>query len=70
MIKSTQNPNAQTPIVAVTSFESYVSEQGTLFAALLGKPVEKKDVLEVMKRLGFVARQTKVAADMTKRTEK
>ncbi|CAH7682791.1 AGC protein kinase [Phakopsora pachyrhizi] len=59
MIKSTQNPNAQTPIVAVTSFESYVSEQGTLFAALLGKPVQKKDVLSVMKRLGFVARQTK-----------
>ncbi|POW09583.1 hypothetical protein PSTT_06766 [Puccinia striiformis] len=58
MIKSTQNPNALTPIVAVTSFESYVSEQGTLFAALLTKPVNKKDVLNVMKRLGFVARQT------------
>lgn len=58
MIKSTQNPNALTPIVAVTSFESYyVSEQGTLFAALLTKPVNKKDVLTVMKRLGFVARQ-------------
>jgi len=59
MIKSTQNPNALTPIVAVTSFESYyVSEQGTLFAALLTKPVNKKDVLNVMKRLGFGARQT------------
>ncbi|PLW36391.1 hypothetical protein PCASD_13722 [Puccinia coronata f. sp. avenae] len=58
MIKSTQNPNALTPIVAVTSFESYyVSEQGTLFAALLTKPVNKKDVLNVMKRLGFGARQ-------------
>lgn len=58
MIKSTQNPNASTPIVAVTSFESYLSEQGTLFSALLAKPVNKKDVLNVMKRLGFVARQT------------
>jgi hypothetical protein len=58
MIKSTQNPNALTPIVAVTSFESYyVSEQGTLFAALLTKPVNKRDVLNVMKRLGFGARQ-------------
>ncbi|EGG02429.1 RIM15-related serine/threonine-protein kinase [Melampsora larici-populina 98AG31] len=63
MIKSTQNVNAHTPIVAVTSFESYIiapsDSEGTLFAALLGKPVGKKDVLDVMKRLGFGARQTK-----------
>ncbi|KAH9814655.1 RIM15-related serine/threonine-protein kinase [Melampsora americana] len=63
MIKSTQNANAHTPIVAVTSFESFIvapsDSEGTLFAALLGKPVGKKDVLDVMKRLGFGARQTK-----------
>ncbi|EHS63719.1 AGC protein kinase [Puccinia graminis f. sp. tritici CRL 75-36-700-3] len=59
MIKSTQNPNALTPIVAVTSFfENYsCSEQGTLFAGLLIKPVNKKDVLGMLKKLGFVARK-------------
>jgi serine/threonine-protein kinase RIM15 len=60
MIKSTQNPNALTPLVAGTLFESYyVSEQGTLFEALLTKPVNKKDVLNVMKWLGFGARQAR-----------
>lgn len=57
MIKSTQNPNMRTPIVAVTSFESYVSEEGTLFAAVLAKPVIKADLLAIFRRLGFVAKQ-------------
>lgn len=56
MIKSTQNPNMRTPIVAVTSFESYVSEQGTLFAAVLAKPVQKSDLLSIFKKLGFQAK--------------
>lgn len=57
MIKSTQNLNMRTPIVAVTSFESYVSEQGTLFAAVLAKPVIKADLLAIFRKLGFVAKQ-------------
>jgi len=58
MIKSTQNLNSHTPIVAVTSYESFVSEQGTLFAAVLAKPVSKADVLGVLKKLGFVAKMS------------
>jgi len=59
MIKSTKNANQQTPIVAVTSYElkdAQISEEGTMFSAILQKPVTKNDVLQTMKRLGFATK--------------
>lgn len=60
MIKSTNNANQNTPIVAVTSYAAHdqlrITEEGTLFNAVLTKPVNKKDVLDVLSKLGFIAK--------------
>ena len=60
MIKSTNNANQNTPIVAVTSYaaheRTHITEEGTLFNAVLTKPVSKADVLNVLTKLGFVAK--------------
>lgn len=60
MIKSTKNANQNTPIVAVTSYaaheRTHITEEGTLFNAVLTKPVSKPDVLNVLTKLGFVAK--------------
>lgn len=60
MIKSTNNANQNTPIVAVTSYaaheRAHITEEGTLFSAVLTKPVSKTDVLNVLTKLGFVAK--------------
>jgi len=72
MIKSTKNANQQTPIVAVTSYElkdAQLSEEGTMFSAILQKPVTKNDVLQTMKRLGFATKsQTSNSISGTKTT--
>lgn len=60
MIKSTNNANQNTPIVAVTSYAAHerihITEEGTLFNAVLTKPVSKTDVLNVLTKLGFVTK--------------
>lgn len=60
MIKSTNNANQNTPIVAVTSYaaheRTHITEEGTLFNAVLTKPVSKADVLNVLTKLGFIAK--------------
>ncbi|GAA5925415.1 hypothetical protein JCM10213_008785 [Rhodosporidiobolus nylandii] len=54
MIKSTVNPSANAPIVAVCSHSAAVDDAvGTLFAATLSKPIMKADLLAVLSRLGF-----------------
>ncbi|GAA6036568.1 hypothetical protein JCM8097_001229 [Rhodosporidiobolus ruineniae] len=54
MIKSTVNPSAEAPIVAVCSHTTNMDEAaGTLFAATLSKPIMKADLLAVLSRLGF-----------------
>ncbi|GAA94691.1 uncharacterized protein L969DRAFT_49072 [Mixia osmundae IAM 14324] len=58
MIKSTRNPNQDTPIVAVTSYSDMpegdpLSEEGTIFSAVVAKPVNKTNVLSVFRKLGF-----------------
>jgi len=68
MIKSTKNANQNTPIVAVTSYaaqdQPHVTEEGTVFNAVLTKPVNKTDVLNVLMKLGFKAK-TKTTANQT-----
>ena len=53
-IKSTNNLNKSTPIVAVSAYVGVDSNVASnLFAACLSKPVHKADLLVVMRQLGF-----------------
>ncbi|KAI0353546.1 hypothetical protein OH77DRAFT_1497254 [Trametes cingulata] len=53
-IKSTNNKNANTPIIAVSAYSgSEVSEANGLFAAYIAKPVQKADLVAAMRQLGF-----------------
>ena len=51
-IKSTNNRNTHTPIIAVSAYSSG-DEQNGLFAASLSKPLQRADLLAVMRKLGF-----------------
>ncbi|KAG8936033.1 hypothetical protein FRC02_004945 [Tulasnella sp. 418] len=53
-IKSTNNKNTNTPIVSFSAYS--VNENlggGNLYAASLSKPVQKNDIINVMRQLGF-----------------
>lgn len=53
-IKTTNNKNANTPIIAVSAYSgSEPIEPNNLFAAYLAKPVQKADLLAIMRQLGF-----------------
>lgn len=52
MLRSTANPNQDTPIIAATSDQS-VTEEGTLFSAVLSKPFQKTDLLRCLAKAGF-----------------
>ncbi|WVQ85691.1 hypothetical protein IAT38_007857 [Cryptococcus sp. DSM 104549] len=56
MIRSTNNHNQNTPIIAATSYEQHqsITEEGTLFSAVLAKPVSKADLIKCLAKLGFV----------------
>ncbi|ORX34130.1 hypothetical protein BD324DRAFT_584008 [Kockovaella imperatae] len=56
MIRSTANQNQNTPIIACTSYEEHqsISEEGTLFSAILSKPISKADLAKCLAKLGFV----------------
>lgn len=65
MIRSTSNPNFDTPIIAATSYEhkqlAAVTAQntadpggvGSLFSAVLAKPITKRDLTDCLAKLGF-----------------
>lgn len=55
MVKSTRNVNSHTPIVALASFDrdSGIDASGSLFDAVLAKPLELSDVCDILPRLGF-----------------
>ncbi|KAL4242070.1 non-specific serine/threonine protein kinase [Abortiporus biennis] len=53
-IKTTNNKNATTPIIAVSAYGSDSNEaQNTLFSAYIAKPVQKADLVAAMRQLGF-----------------
>ncbi|KAH7105586.1 hypothetical protein BKA62DRAFT_690231 [Auriculariales sp. MPI-PUGE-AT-0066] len=52
-IKSTQNKNQNTPIIAVSAYSGQGTGGNTLFAASLSKPLNKSALLDAMQRLGF-----------------
>ncbi|EIN10300.1 hypothetical protein PUNSTDRAFT_50963 [Punctularia strigosozonata HHB-11173 SS5] len=58
-IKSTNGKNTNTPIVAVSAYSGTdPHEASNLFAASLAKPVQKADILNVFRRLGFKTAQS------------
>lgn len=53
-IKSTNNKNASTPIIAVSAYSGTdMNDASTLFAASLSKPLQKADLVAAMRQLGF-----------------
>ncbi|KAH7914395.1 RIM15, signal transduction response regulator [Hygrophoropsis aurantiaca] len=53
-IKSTNSKNTTTPIIAVSAYSAVdANELNSLFAASLAKPLQRADLLAVMRRLGF-----------------
>jgi len=56
MIRSTHNANLSTPIIAVTSYELQQANlgAGTLFSAILSKPLAKRDLVDCLAKLGFI----------------
>ncbi|KAG9086177.1 hypothetical protein FS749_003854 [Ceratobasidium sp. UAMH 11750] len=59
-IKSTNNKNSTTPIVAVSAYNGYEGAlaQG-IFAAALSKPLSKNDLVTTMRSLGFKTSEAK-----------
>ena len=53
LIKSTTNKNSGVPIISVSAYSGSEGFASTLFAATLSKPVQKADLLAVMRQLGF-----------------
>lgn len=55
MIRSSNGHNQNTPIIACTAYEHHegVSEDGSLFSAVLSKPVTKTGLIKCLEKLGF-----------------
>lgn len=54
MIKSTNNPSSNCHIIAVCSYSIAIDDEvGTLFAGVLSRPVDKAQVLTLLRKLGF-----------------
>lgn len=53
-IKSTNSKNTSTPIIAISAYSGVENNDvGNIFAASLSKPLQKADLLTVMRQLGF-----------------
>ncbi|KAG9014953.1 hypothetical protein FRB94_007025 [Tulasnella sp. JGI-2019a] len=56
-IKNTNNKNTDTPIISVSAYSSSSHNEtpgnGSVFASLLAKPVQKADIVNAMRQLGF-----------------
>lgn len=53
-IKSTNNKNTSTPIIAVSAYSGQdPGSASNIFAASLAKPIPKNELLVVMRQLGF-----------------
>lgn len=63
MVKSTRNVNSTTPIVALASFDrgEPIDATGSLFDAVLAKPLEKMEVCATLSQLGFTPTQVSSA---------
>ena len=53
-IKSTTNKNTTAPIIAISAYSGQDSSAvSNVFAAFIAKPVQKVDLITVMRQLGF-----------------
>jgi len=53
-IKNTNNKNKNTPIISVSAYSPPESgNPGSLFSAYVAKPVQKGDLVNIMRQLGF-----------------
>ncbi|KAJ9478431.1 Serine/threonine-protein kinase RIM15 [Pseudozyma hubeiensis] len=71
MVKSTRNVNSTTPIVALASFDrgEPIDAAGSLFDAVLAKPLEKMDVCAILSQLGFTPTQASVNVEPSTSTQ-
>jgi len=60
-IKNTNNKNTNTPIISVSAYSHEAPPGGTLYAATLSKPVQKGDIVNAMRQLGFKTAELKTA---------
>ncbi|KAI0068805.1 hypothetical protein BV25DRAFT_1791490 [Artomyces pyxidatus] len=68
-IKSTNNRNTSTPIIAVSAYSGADNDDASaLFAASLSKPLQKADLLAAMRQLGFKTSTAAEAAHGTAKT--
>jgi serine/threonine-protein kinase RIM15 len=58
MIRSTTNPNQNSPIIAATAYDEAITEQGTLFSAVMGKPFSKTELIRCLSKVGFIIGST------------
>ena len=53
-IKSTNSKNTSTPIIAISAYSGVdTNDASNVFVASLSKPLQKADLLSVMRQLGF-----------------
>jgi serine/threonine-protein kinase RIM15 len=68
-IKSTNNKNTTTPIIAVSAYSAVdPNETSKVFAAFLSKPLQKANLLAVMQKLGFKTSTIQGGVQATKLT--
>jgi serine/threonine-protein kinase RIM15 len=66
-IKSTNSKNTNTPIVAISAYSGAdTMDANSLFTASLSKPLQKADLLAVMRDLGFKTSTVQGGAETTK----
>jgi serine/threonine-protein kinase RIM15 len=66
MIRSTTNPNQNSPststlmdsanssVIAATAYGETITEEGTLFSAVIAKPFSKSDLIRCLSKVGFI----------------
>ena len=52
-IKNTNNKNTNVPIISVSAYSHNPAGSVNLYAASLSKPVQKGDIVNVLRQLGF-----------------
>jgi serine/threonine-protein kinase RIM15 len=70
-IKNTNSKNTKTPIIAISAYSGAAdtTDTNSVFAASLSKPLQKAELLAVMRKLGFKTSTPQAGgAEMTKLT--
>lgn len=46
--------NADISVIAATAYDQSITEEGTLFSAVLAKPFAKADLIRCLAKVGFI----------------